>query len=235
MDARAWREELGNTVREAMASPEMNSYFAVPLTKARAQILICQQGLFTRHRRNCWAYLSGNCPEFEIKQKILEHEYEEVIKDDYSDQGHRELIIRQGEAVGLSRDDILEARPLPTTQAALYAWAWITRNKSWIEGIAALTVTEWNNDDRLLRDQGGGHSTRMAKKWQEELGLTWDKMPNYKAHGEADERHSEMFLPFLARFGTGANKELAVRAAKESLDLLKLYRKGVADAMTKID
>ena len=235
MDAPAWREALGNIVRETMASPEMNSYFAVPLTKARAQILIIQQGLFTRHRRDCWAYLSGNCPEFSIKQKILEHEYEEVIKDEYSDKGHRELVIRQGEAVGLSRDEILHARSLPTTQAALYAWAWMTRNKSWIEGLSALTVTEWNNDDRLLKDQGGGHSTRMAKKWQEELGLTWKNMPNYSTHRQADEKHSEMFLPFLADFATGEKKEMAVRAARESLDLLKLYRKGVADAMTKVD
>lgn len=234
MDAQAWRETLGRMVCEAMASPEMSSYFAVPLTTARARILITQQGLFTRHRRDCWAYLSGNCPEFPIKQKILEHEYEEVIKDDYSEQGHRELIIRQGEAVGLTRDEILEARPLPATQAALYAWAWMTRNKSWIEGLAALTVTEWNNDDRLLRDQGGGHSTRMGKKWQEELGLTWKSMPNYNAHRQADEKHSEMFLPFLERFAVGGNEELALNAARDSLDLLKLYRKGVADAMMSI-
>lgn len=235
MDAQAWHEALGKMVRDAMASPEMNSYFGVPLTKARARILITQQGLFTRHRRDCWAYLSGNCPEFSIKQKILEHEYEEVVKDDYSDQGHRELIIRQGEAVGLSRDEILAARPLPTTRAALYAWAWMTRNKSWIEGLSALTVTEWNNDDRLLTDQGGGHSTRMGKKWQEELGLTWKSMPNYNAHRQADEKHSEMFLPFLERFAVGEKKELALQAARESLDLLKAYRKGMADAMTAIN
>ena len=43
----------------------------------------------------------------------------------------------------------------PTTLATLYGWGWITREKHWIEGLAALTVTEWTNDDRLLADQGG--------------------------------------------------------------------------------
>ena len=68
----------------------------------------------------------------------------------------------QGGAVGLTAEDLLSANPIPTTRATLYAWAWITREKSWIEGLASLTVTEWTNDDRLLADQGGGHSTRMT-------------------------------------------------------------------------
>lgn len=234
MEVKAWRRSIGEMVREHMRSPQLEHYFSLKMTKRRAQIMLTQLGLFIRHRRDCWSNLSSNCPELSVKQKILQHEFGEVIKDQYSEFGHLDLIVRQGKAIGLTADDIMRTEPLPTTRATLYAWAWITREKSWIEGMASLTVTEWANDDRLLADQGGGHSTRMAKRWSEDLGLDWGSMPNFSAHREADEEHSDMFLPFLSEFATGEKQEWALRGVKESLDLLAVFRGGVAQALAKL-
>ena len=234
MNEAEWRKRIGEMVREHMRSPQLEHYFAVRMTRERAQVMLQQLGLYVRHRRDCWANVSSNCPEMAVKHKILQHEIGEVIKDKYSEHGHLDLIVRQGRAVGLSAEDILNAEPIPVTRATLYAWAWMTRSKSWIEGIAALTVTEWGNDDRLLGDLGGGHSTRMAKKWMDEMGLKWKDMPNFEAHAEADEEHSDMFLPFLERFAVGEKEKLALQAVQESLDLFAIYREGVAAAMERI-
>lgn len=231
MDAAAWRKTIGDMVCEHMASPTLTHYYSIKQTPLRAQIMLKELAHFVRHRRDCWAYVSGNCPEWAVKQKILEHEYGEVIKDEFSEHGHIALIIKQGRSVGLTPEDILHAEPLPTTRAALYAWAWMTREKPWLQGLAALTVTEWTNDDRLLADQGGGNSTRMAKKWKEEMGLKMKDMPNFDAHSQADEEHSDMFLPFLAKHATGALEAQALQGVKESLELLTIYRAGVAEAM----
>jgi len=46
-----WRHELGEVVRQAISSPELDHYFRVKITKAGAQVLITQLGLFIRHRR----------------------------------------------------------------------------------------------------------------------------------------------------------------------------------------
>jgi pyrroloquinoline quinone (PQQ) biosynthesis protein C len=234
MDATAWKKEIGKMVRDTMESPEHNRYFSVKMTKPRAQIMITQLGLFIRHRRDCWANVSGNCPEMSVKRKILQHEYGEVIRDEYTEHGHLELIVRQGRYLGLTAEAVLKVEPIPTTRATLYAWAWITRAKSWIEGLASLTVTEWTNDDRLLADQGGGHSTRMAKRWMEDMGTKWSDMPNFKVHSQADEEHSEMFLEDLERFATGEKEGLAMQAVKESLDLVRIFRGGIAEAMEKV-
>ena len=169
-----------------------------------------------------------------VKQKILQHEYGEVIKDEYAEHGHMELIIRQGKALGLTPKEVLEVEPLPTTRATLYAWAWMTREKSWLEGLAALTITEWANDDRLLHDLGGGLSSRMAKRWMEDLGFGWDDMPNFKVHSQADEEHSDMFLEDLEGFATGEKEALVYQAAKESMELLMIFRAGIANAMEKL-
>ena len=85
-----------------------------------------------------------------VKQAILRHEFGEVIKDQYSEFGHLHLIIRQAEKLGLTAREVVDTKPILSTTATLYAWAWLTHAKSWVEGLSALTVTEWTNDDRLL-------------------------------------------------------------------------------------
>jgi pyrroloquinoline quinone (PQQ) biosynthesis protein C len=234
MNEAGWKDTLGGMVRDYIRSPELERYFSVNMTKPRAAVMVTQQSLFVRHRRDCWAYVSGNCPVLGIKQRILEHEYDEIIRDQFSEYGHLALIIKQGESVGLRPEEIIHAEPLPATRATLYAWGWITKEKSWLEGLAAMTITEWCNDDRLLGDLGGGQSTRMAKRWMEDMGLTWKQIPNLQAHSQADEKHSDMFVPFLAEHATGETEELALRAAKESLDLNAMYREGIAEAQERI-
>ncbi len=234
MNEAAWRERLGAMVRDYMRSPELERYFSVKMTKPRAAVMVEQQSLFVRHRRDCWAYVSGNCPLLAVKQRILEHEYEEIIRDQFSEYGHLALIIKQGASVGLAPEEIINAKPLPATQATLYAWGWMTKEMSWIEGLSAMTITEWCNDDRLLGDLGGGQSTRMARRWMEDMGFTWKEIPNLQAHSQADEKHSDMFLPFLAEHATGEWEILALQAAELSLHLNAMYRDGIAAAQERI-
>jgi len=118
--------------------------------------------------------------------------------------------------------------------ATLYGWAWMTREKSWVEGLASLTITEWANDDRLLQDFGGGLSRRMAKRWMDDLGFAWEQMPNFKVHAEADEEHSDMFLADLEKYATGGKEALVYQAAKESMELLVMFRAGIAKEMERL-
>jgi len=74
----------------------------------------------------------------------------------------------------------------------------------------------------------------MAKKWMEEMGFTWKQIPNLQAHSQADEKHADMFLPFLSEYAIGRKEQLALDAARKSLDFNALFRKGIADAQEKI-
>ncbi len=234
MNQTEWRRQLGEIVRDAMRSPEIEHYFSVKITKPGARVLTTQLGLFIRHRRDCWAHVSANCPHMSVKQKILQHEYGEVIKDNYAEHGHLDLIVRQGKALGLTADETLNVEPLQSTMATLYAWAWMTREKSWLEGMVSLSVTEWANDDRLHHDIGGGLSSRMAKRWMDDLGFAWEQMPNFKVHSQADEEHSDMFLEDLERFAVGEKEGLVIQAARESMELHKIFRGGIAAEMEKL-
>ena len=188
-----------------MSSPELERYYSVPITKPRAQLLLQQLSLYVRHRRDCWAFVSGNCPVLPVKQKILAHEYEEMIRDQHSEHGHLDLIIRQGKAIGLSAEDILEAKPLPTTTATLYAWGWMCKKKTWLEGLSAMTMTEWI---RMIAccPISAAAIRRAWGTWVRYLASTWDDLPNWKAHRAADKEHVDMFLPVWNEFGHGESR-----------------------------
>ena len=74
----------------------------------------------------------------------------------------------------------------------------------------------------------------MGKRWMEDMGLQWKDMPNFDVHRQADEEHSDMFLPFLSEHATGEKEKLALDSVKESLDLFALYRFGVAKEMEEV-
>jgi pyrroloquinoline quinone (PQQ) biosynthesis protein C len=234
MDERQWREQLSGIVRDGiLGGPGFQRFFAARLNPKRAKISLTQIGIFIKHRRECWAWVSGNCPEMMVKQKILAHEYDEVIEDQYSKYGHLQLVVRQGESLGMTAEEVLGARPLPTTRATLYSWGWITLRRPWLEGLGALMATEWGNDDRLFKDAGGGVSRREAISWMEDLGMKREQIPHLEAHSEADEEHGDMFLPVLAEFG-GGHEERILSAARESMELYDLFRLGLALAMEAV-
>ena len=112
MQIAEWRKTIGEMVREHMRSPELEHYFSVKMNKPRAQLMITQLGLYIRHRRDCWALVSANCPVMAIKQAILQHEYGEVIKDQFSDYGHLHLIIRQAAKLGLTPQEVIDTKPI---------------------------------------------------------------------------------------------------------------------------
>jgi pyrroloquinoline quinone (PQQ) biosynthesis protein C len=233
MKAQEWRQRLGECVRDLFLSPEMQLFYSVKLTTERARIYLLQLSLYVRQRRNYWPQVAANCPEFEVKQKILEHEHEELVEDEHSKAGHLDLIFRQGKELGLTVEEILRAEPLPTTKAAIYGWFWIARHRAWQEALAASTIAEWTNDDRLLGDIGGGNCTRLYKIWKRDLDFTDPQMPNFTAHSKADVRHSDMFIDVLEKYVRPGREEDVIDAAKDSMDLHRAYFGGVAHAMSQ--
>jgi pyrroloquinoline quinone (PQQ) biosynthesis protein C len=232
MQTKEWRQKLGEVVREFFLSPEMKYFYSLKITPERAKIYILQLGLYVRQRRHYWPQIAANCPEMEVKRRILSHEYEELVEDDYSDVGHLDLVLRQGRELGLSQDDILEAEALPTTKAAIYGWWWLARYRPWQEALAASTIAEWTNDDRLLGDVGGGNCTQLARIWGRDLGFRPEQMPNFVAHSQADEKHSDMFLDVLEQYVTPSEEQKVLDTAKESMEIHRAYFGGMATAMS---
>lgn len=230
-DVQDWEMAIGQRVRATMASPELTRYFAVTMTPVRARIALLQLSLFVSCRRDCWANLIANCDAAPMRQRLMEHEYGEVVEDEFSSKGHYDLLIRQGALIGLNADDFAKVKPLRTSMATFYGWKWIAREGAWQDGLIAMMATEWVNDDRRLMDQGGGLSRRDGLRWIRDFGYRWEEMPNFAAHAVADEKHSDLFVPLLDKFIS--NRANALKAADDALELFKLYHLGVAEGMER--
>jgi pyrroloquinoline quinone (PQQ) biosynthesis protein C len=229
--AQEWEQDIGARVRATMASPDMERYFAVKMTASRARVALLQLSLFVSCRRDCWANLIAKCDAPQVRRRLMEHEYEELVEDEFSSKGHHDLIVRQGELIGLTAADFERATPLRTSMATFYGWRWISREGPWQDGLVAMMATEWVNDDRRLIDQGGGLSRRDGLRWIRDFGYGWEQMPNFAAHAVADEKHGDLFTPMLPRYVTDAAR--ALKAAGDALELFKLYHLGVAEEMER--
>ena len=228
-----WEKAIAARVSATMASPEMERYFGIKMTENRARAALLQLSLYVQCRRDCWANLIANCDALQIRQRLMEHEYDELVEDEYSSKGHYDLLVRQGALIGLTADDFAKAQPLRTSMATFYGWKWMAREAPWQDGLIAMMATEWVNDDRRLMEQGGGLSRRDGLRWMRDLGYKWEEMPNFAAHAVADEKHGDLFVPWLPRYISA--KERALKAADDALELFKLYHLGVAEEMEKLD
>jgi pyrroloquinoline quinone (PQQ) biosynthesis protein C len=77
--------------------------------------------------------LIANCDAPPVRRRLMEHEYDELVQDEYSSKGHYDLLVRQGALIGLTAGDFAKARPLRTSLATFYGWKWITREGAWQE------------------------------------------------------------------------------------------------------
>jgi pyrroloquinoline quinone (PQQ) biosynthesis protein C len=58
-------------------------------------------------------------------------------------------------------------------------------------------------------------------------------MPNFTAHSEADEKHSDMFLDILEKYVVPEREQDVVTTAQDSMDIHRAYFGGMARAMEK--
>src|SRR5688500_20411471 len=122
MQVAEWRKAIGEMVRDHMRSPELEHYFSVKMSKPRAQLMITQLGIYIRHRRDCWALVSANCPVMGVKQAIMQHEYGEVTKDQFSDYDHMHNSIRQARKVGKTPPKDIDTKPIATITEERRDW-----------------------------------------------------------------------------------------------------------------
>ena len=151
-----------------------------------------------------------------VKQRILSHEYEELVEDDYSDKGHLDLIFRQ------ARSGAQRATGAGRPAAAHHPGGHLRLvvdcpDQAVAGGAGRLHIAEWTNDDRLLGDLGGGNCGRLYERWSQDLKFTDEQMPNFTAHRAADEKHSEMFLDIFERLVPEGRGGGVLSTARESM------------------
>jgi pyrroloquinoline-quinone synthase len=198
------------------------------LTLEGGRLFVSQFSHFTRNFPRWLAAVAANCPEPEVRKFIAGNLYEEEIGP--AGQGsHFDLLLRQGEAMGLTRGEIETTAPFPTTALAISALENICRNPSWLEGLAATTGLECINHP-AVRAQAGVIIINDVRAWKH-LGLSDQQLKSRTIHMEEDEKHVETGLKILAAHAvTEEAREKVVNSARKALSAFRLLMEGIGVA-----
>jgi len=225
--------KLDQMVNDQFDSVEFKTFLDVPLTMERARFYVVQNALYTSNRRDCWGYVQGGAP-LEVKRVIWEHESDELINDPRAGMDHFNLTVKQGEVIGLKREDFETAQVPAMVQACFHAWHHIAMRGHWLTAYAASHMLERRNNGKIVK--GGGMSFRVGKKFENELGINLKRMISLDVHVAADMDHSENISEMFERYVKSADDaDKVLEGARESMAIDRAYRGALGFYMEKMN
>ena len=225
--------QLDQMVNDQFDSVEFKAFLGVPLTLERGRFYVVQNALYTANRRDCWGYVQGGAP-LEVKRVVWEHESDELINDPRAGMDHFNLTVKQGEVIGLKREDFDNAQVPAMVQACFHAWHHIAMRGHWLTSYAASHMLERRNNGKIVK--GGGMSFRVGKKFENELGINLKRMISLDVHVVADTEHSENISEMFEKYvKTPEDCERVLEGACESMAIDRAYRGALGFYMERID
>jgi pyrroloquinoline quinone (PQQ) biosynthesis protein C len=195
------------------------------LTREGGRVFIQQFSHFTRNFPIWLAAIAANCPVSDARTFLASNLHEEEIGKS-GEGSHYELLMRQGKALGLTREEIDGAKPFSTTILAINAIEGICRSGSWLEGLAATTGLECINHPGV-RKRGQTIIINDIRAWQH-LGLSDHELRSRTIHMEEDERHVEEGLRILTEYAsTQELQEKAIAAAYAAVLAFRTLMEGI--------
>jgi pyrroloquinoline quinone (PQQ) biosynthesis protein C len=219
----------------------MKDYFTTPpgwwmyvrqgrVTKVGGQTWLKHFYHFASHFPRWLGNVAGVCPHLPVRMMLIRNMWDEEVQDSRAGKGHVELLIQMGEALGLTRQEIISNPMLPETVIALNVWENLTRNRTWIEGMAALQVLERTNDENLAKRFG--LPPQLGLNPWEKLGLTKKDTEFIWVHVEADKEHAGGEAMVLNTYAdTSEIQDRVVEVSRESLAAWKLYNNAIYNAI----
>jgi pyrroloquinoline-quinone synthase len=156
----------------------------------------------------------ANCPDQGDRQELLEN----LIEEDRGEENHPELWLRFGEALGLTRREMIESVPLPETLRLIETMRDATKNGSFAEGATALYCYESQVPEVAKQKIAG---LQRFYGVDDERGLQF-----FTVHIDADEWHAEVGRGFVNRYGEAESSNVRA-AAQRSVDALWGFLDGV--------
>ena len=216
-------------------------FFSEPLTRGRATMFVLQHRQNTRQRNSVLKLrVATNCPDWEIRLRIIGACSEEIIADHEHGGGrpHWAILEELGTRIGLKRQAIERARLLASTQLCWLAWEALMSNRHWLEGLVANTCAERPN----VPGYGGGVMRKKGwfglerQRWGKLFGLDDQALEFFALHEEADIEHSNLGWETVAdQAGRLGVADQVVRACRLNLLVWEQYLTGIAAGGDALD
>ena len=215
-----FRTQLEHAVnaRHSRMNPFTEKWVNGELTRAQLGQWVCQHYQYVSQFSQWCAVVFGGCPDPDARDFLLEN-----IIEEESGTKHVDLLIRFGEACGVSRTEVESTRQLPSTRG-LTAWCYETARKSFHVAAAGLLVG--------LESQVPGIYKRNLPPLKTHYGFTEHEVEFFAIHIEADEIHGERGYQIVERHSTTPEKQAeAALAVREATEMRWQYMTGLHRAL----
>ena len=195
------------------------------LDRAQLQRFAVQFFLQVREFPRAVSAMHSNCPFSDERKELAESVYEEETgRISGCNRPHPEVFITFGEALGLARNEMTEGRPLPATRALIDWFELSTKQRSFIEAAAAISLA--------AEGQVPGAFGPFARRLQQHYGLSREAVEFWDVHEIADAEHSAVGDHIVVRHATDAATQARVRdALQHSLDAWWQFFDGIHAAI----
>lgn len=216
------RKDILDVVAESWweKSPRMMEFVNHHLSREGAKIFAPEHTFFAANFPRWFGNVIGNCPHLAVRRYIIGNIYVEEVHDPTIDDTHYGSMVKFGEGLGLSRDEILNHIPCVPMRIGVHYWDNVSRTLPWLEGFAAVGALELTNHGELA-DKYGQKPLNSRKNW-EGLGLERRWLTHWEAADAADPDeggHAEETIRIIVENAHGREEEKAVLAAvRESID-----------------
>lgn len=166
--------------------------------------------------------LHSRCPDLGERRKLAESVYEEETGKLSGSKPHPELFIDFAVGVGLRREEMLAAEPLPSTAALIHWFEYSTKILPFLEGVAAINLA--------AEGQVVGAFGPFARALQKHYGLSETEVAFWDVHELADAEHSDVGDHIVVKHATTDEvQERIRRAVRTSLGMWWQFFEGMDD------
>jgi pyrroloquinoline-quinone synthase len=211
-----FRSRLEQTVhaRHSRLNPFTEKWVKGELSRDQLGAWVCQHYQYVSQFARWCAAVYAECPDPDARDFLLEN-----IVEEEAGVKHVDLLIRFGEACGVTRQQVETARQLPTTRA-LTAWCHETSRKPFHVAAAGLLVG--------LESQVPGIYQRNLPPLRTHYGFTDHEVEFFAVHIEADEVHGERGYQIVERHCTTPERQAeAVEQVRQATEMRWQYMTGV--------
>ncbi len=164
--------------------------------------------------------LHSRCADLGERKKLAESVYEEETGKLSGSKPHPELFLDFAAGAGLRREEVLAAKPLPSTAALIHWFEFSTKILSFLEGVAAINLA--------AEGQVVGAFGPFARALQKHYGLSATQVAFWDIHELADAEHSDVGDHIVVKHATTDELQACIRrVVKTSLGMWWQFFEGM--------
>ncbi len=206
--------------------PFVEKFRRAQLSRDQVRHWIEQQFYLTGRVHDLIGPLYVHCEDAQVRAEILNNLIEEETGKMSGSAPHPELYIRLGEALGSTRERMLNIQPLPETLALRTWWIWLVEKRPFVEGLASVSVAG--------EGQVPGAAKEFARILEQEYGLTHEQSAFWWVHEEADREHGNGAMEIVAKLARTDEEQQRVRAVvRNTLELMWRFFDALAETPAK--